>query len=766
VYAGSFGEGVYKSSDFGATWSATGSGPKNVNAVIINPSSTSMLYAATDTGIYKSTTAGTTWSSLSGDFSGIPVYGLALQRSSPSTVYAATDKGVYKTTNDGTSWSSMNSGIPAQGLNGPFVREIAIDPRTPATLYAGVYSGVVNDVDIYKSTNSGTSWTQMNRKLSNTTVHSLAFDPDDSAVVYAGTSTLAVLKSTNGGGNWIEANEGFTSYLVRAVAVNPESGAVYAGSSSGLFLSADAAETWEAASPNPEIYSIAIDPFSPGSIYTGTNRGIFLTTDEGETWTPLNNNLTNPYVYTIAFHPQNQGELYAGTDGDGVFRSVSGGAGWEPVSDGLDYLQVLALAIASQSPHPVFAGTRDGGIFVSTDSGASWSAAGAALADITVTSIAVNPDDSAIIYAGTEEQGFFKSTNAGQTWSIGDEDVYDKTVYYLCLDPQNSQKLFVALAGDVKVYSFNTPPDTPDTPVPENGAVDQPTTLSLSWAGGDPDPGDTVTYQVYFGTDPDFGDNSTAMVATPSYTPAALALSQTYYWKVAALDSQNARTEGDVWSFTTITSNPPLAPSNPSPADGAQNQSLLVSLSWSGSDPDTGDTLTYDVYFGLTSEPPLVRQNLAATTYSPLVQPLLPLTTYYWKIVARDNNGLTTEGAVWSFKTKLLPGECLAERVLGNDRAALDLLRRFRDRVLLKTGSGRELVNLYYLVSPCLAERVEQNPELARGLQAEFYRCRPALEQALRAPEVTAGDRRLLQEADRLLKRYLPGAVAENALRR
>jgi hypothetical protein len=61
---------------------------------------------------------------------------------------------------------------------------------------------------------------------------------------------------------------------------------------------------------------------------------------------------------------------------------------------------------------------------------------------------------------------------------------------------------------------------------------------------------------------------------------------------------------------------------------------------------------------------------------------------------------------------------------------------------------------------------VEQNPELARALQAEFYRCRPALEQALRAPEVTAADRRLLQEADRLLKRYLPGAVGENALRR
>lgn len=764
VYAGSFGEGVYKSSNFGTTWSATGSGPKNVNAVIINPSTTSMLYTATDAGIYKSTNDGSTWSLLSGDFSVVPVYGLAIHSSNPSIVYAATDKGVYKTTNDGTSWTSMNSGIPTQGLNGPFVREIIIDPRTPTTLYAGIYSGVVNDVDVYKSTDSGSSWTQMNRELSNTIVYSLAFDPEDSAVVYAGTSTLGVLKSTSAGQSWVEANEGFTSYLVRAVAVHPETATIYGGSSSGLFISADSGETWEAASPNPEIYSLAIDPFSTDNIYTGTNRGIFLTTDEGETWSPLNNNLTNPYVYAIAFHPQNSGELYVGTDGDGVFKSVSGGAGWEPVNEGIDSLQVLSLAIAPKSPYPIFAGTREGGIFMSTDSGATWTTLSAYLAYETITSIAINPDDTDIMYAGTEGQGFFKSTNAGLTWSIGDEDIYDKTVYYLCLDPQDSQTLFVALAGDVKIYSINTPPDKPYDPIPENGAVDQPTTPTLSWSGSDPDPGDSVTYEVYFGTEEEFDDNSSmTTVATPSFTPETLELSRTYYWKVSAIDSKNARTEGDVWSFSTIISNPPLAPASPSPANGATNQTLWrLSLSWSGSDPDSGDTLTYDVYFGITSEPPLVRQNLDETTYSP-IQPLLPMTTYYWKIVARDNNGLTTEGEVWHFKTKLLPGECLAERVLEKDRPALDLLRRFRDRVLLQTRQGRELVNLYYMVSPSLIERVEQSPELEKALRAEFYRFLPELEKVLRTPEVTALDRQLLNEAARLLKTYVPGVAAPRA---
>lgn len=64
---------------------------------------------------------------------------------------------------------------------------------------------------------------------------------------------------------------------------------------------------------------------------------------------------------------------------------------------------------------------------------------------------------------------------------------------------------------------------------------------------------------------------------------------------------------------------PPNTPSNPSPADGAVNQSINVDLSWTGGDPDPGDTVTYDVYFEANDSSPdeLVSNDQSGNTYDP-----------------------------------------------------------------------------------------------------------------------------------------------------
>ena len=93
---------------------------------------------------------------------------------------------------------------------------------------------------------------------------------------------------------------------------------------------------------------------------------------------------------------------------------------------------------------------------------------------------------------------------------------------------------------------------------------------------------------------------------------------------------------------------PPNQPTNPNPAIGAVNQNTNTAVSWSCSDPN-GDPLTYDVYFGTTNNPPLVSGNLTGTSYNP--GELDSNTTYYWKIVAKDNQGGATAGPEWSFST-------------------------------------------------------------------------------------------------------------------
>lgn len=122
---------------------------------------------------------------------------------------------------------------------------------------------------------------------------------------------------------------------------------------------------------------------------------------------------------------------------------------------------------------------------------------------------------------------------------------------------------------------------------------------------------------------------------------------QTYYVDIDAFDlSYNLAETGYAYSFTVSppTSNPPSKPSNPSPPDGATDQSTSLTLSWSAS----GAT-EYDVYFGTSSPPPLYKAGLTTNQLS--VSGLQEGTTYYWKIVAKNQYG-STEGDVWRFTTK------------------------------------------------------------------------------------------------------------------
>jgi len=94
--------------------------------------------------------------------------------------------------------------------------------------------------------------------------------------------------------------------------------------------------------------------------------------------------------------------------------------------------------------------------------------------------------------------------------------------------------------------------------------------------------------------------------------------------------------------------NPPDIPSDPNPEDDATDVDINADLSWTGGDPDSGDTVTYDVYFGTMSSPPRVVWGQSGTTYDPT---LAYSTQYYWKIVAFDNHGASTSGPIWSFTT-------------------------------------------------------------------------------------------------------------------
>ena len=98
-------------------------------------------------------------------------------------------------------YAGVNEWI-CKGLHEECIEDLAIDPFTPATIYAGTWEGV------FKSSDGGENWTSANEGLSGLIISTLAIDPLTPTTIYASTPGRGIFKSSDGGENWVEMNEG------------------------------------------------------------------------------------------------------------------------------------------------------------------------------------------------------------------------------------------------------------------------------------------------------------------------------------------------------------------------------------------------------------------------------------------------------------------------------------------------------------------------------------------------------------------------------
>ena len=239
------------------------------------------------------------------------------------------------------------------------------------------------------------------------------------------------------------------------------------------------------------------------------------------------------------------------------------------------------------------------------------------------------------------------SNQTSKEWDPPGNLEFNTTYYWqiVAWDKQNNP-----ISGSIWNFTTrgNEPPTEPYSPIPINNEQNVSINTSISWQGGDPD-WDPVTYDVYFGPfDPPFKvvSNQTKL----SYKPDdVLDFEETYYWKIVAWDKYNYTSSGPIWNFVTEKNDPPYEPSDPYPPDGANDVLLGAILNWTGGDPNPGDVVTYDVYFGRTDPPTKKKSNQTQTSYDP--GDLEVHEDYYWKIVAWDSMGLKAEGDRWSFQT-------------------------------------------------------------------------------------------------------------------
>jgi len=261
AYAGSAYSGVLKSEDRGETWriiDGTGDRPQAVSALTLDPASPANLYAGSYAGVlgalYKSSDGGNTWRGQFLSGKGSTIRSIAIDPSSSDRLYVGTDYFAFKSIHDGL-WQMLGveQSVPTgQPVN---VMALALDPRTPETVYAATactvgFEGTPCGDGVYRSQDAGESWTALHGGMRPyTATWSLALLPD-AGILYAGTY-YGVFQLPAGGRSWRPVDEGLENPDIIALAYSNSSDSLFAASWNQLFKLGGASREAPDRNPRP-----------------------------------------------------------------------------------------------------------------------------------------------------------------------------------------------------------------------------------------------------------------------------------------------------------------------------------------------------------------------------------------------------------------------------------------------------------------------------------------------------------------------------------
>jgi photosystem II stability/assembly factor-like uncharacterized protein len=330
--------GIWKSTDYGRTWDPIfdGQDTGSIGALAVAPSDPNILYAGSGEGlrrpdlsvgdgIYKSTDAGASWTHL-GLRDGMQIGAIAIDPRTPDRVFAAVlghpygpneERGLYRTTDGGASWQK----VLGQGED-TGAETVVIDPRNPNTVYAALWASRnppwrLRDIlqlfasgGLYKSIDGGTTWTKLRGGLPlNIGRIGLAMAPGDSQRLYAWVNDdkgCGIYRSSDAGANWTEVNSESRVCSrgddFSGIAVDPSDRDVVYAANTQTYRSADAGKTWTGLKGAPggdDYHSIWIDPGDRNVILLGSDQGATLSVNYGRTWSSWYNQPTAQFYHVI-----------------------------------------------------------------------------------------------------------------------------------------------------------------------------------------------------------------------------------------------------------------------------------------------------------------------------------------------------------------------------------------------------------------------------------------------------------------------------------
>jgi photosystem II stability/assembly factor-like uncharacterized protein len=297
-------------------------------------------------------------------------------------------QGVMMSADDGGSWTraSVRQGMHSDCI----VKALLSDPRQTDVVYAGT------DMGLYRSDSGGGRWQLQDTPMSGSMVWSLAIDPVDQRVMFAGTGTPskpAIYRSRDAGQTWEQLSvdisaecENVGTPRPTGIAIDPtDHRRVWVGLEvDGVRHSRDGGETWTRVNgqiPNPDVHSVLVVAGPPKAVFAVVNDDVWRSTDEGVTWQPARAREVFPWHYprSIAVRPDDARTVFL-TLGDStpgrvgtLMRSTDAGATWQALALPVQPNSAMwTVSIPAAAPDTVFAASRYGYLYRSDDGGDSW----------------------------------------------------------------------------------------------------------------------------------------------------------------------------------------------------------------------------------------------------------------------------------------------------------------------------------------------------------------------------------------------------------
>ncbi len=369
--------GVFKSNDYGRTWQPIfdDQTTASVGAIAVAPSNPNVLYVGSGEGlhrpdlsvgdgVYKSTDAGKTWTHL-GLRDGQQIAQLAVDPKNPDRVFVAVaghpygpneERGVYRSLDGGQTFEKVLYRDENVGAS-----DVQIDPSNPQVVYAALWesregpweNGVFNGDggDIFKSSDGGKTWRQLTKGLpSNIVQANIAIAPSAPKTLFAAVRTKTIAKlyrSDDAGETWRGTTDdprpglGIGGGDLPVVRFDPKNPQIVYSASVVCWKSTDGGKTWDGwrGAPGGDDYqNVWINPNNPDIILLGSDQGAIVTVNGGKSWSSWYNQSTaqlyhvsadNTFPYRLYSGQQESGSVgikSRGDEGEITFRD------WQPVA--------------------------------------------------------------------------------------------------------------------------------------------------------------------------------------------------------------------------------------------------------------------------------------------------------------------------------------------------------------------------------------------------------------------------------------------------